>query len=169
MSRDRMLAPRGRLEARTARSSPGRRAGNPVLALQQAAGNRAVSQILARQASSSSANATIQIDKLAIEVSGGNIAAWAAGEVPDALEVTSHKGHHSAELERMSKEGTRIGSLTLTVAAANKPGQELDLGSLAIEITNGRIRGYQLDGSGESWRVAEFDGVHRTKKSHKVS
>ena len=73
-------------------------------------------------------------------VAGGNIAAWAAGEVPEALEVTSEKGRHSAELERLSKE-RRIKSLTLTVAAANKSsGQALDMGSLAIEITNGRIR-----------------------------
>jgi hypothetical protein len=83
---------------------PGRRANNPVSALQQAVGNRAVGQMLARKASKGS---TIQIGKLAIEVVGGNIAAWAAGEVPDALEVTSQKGRHSAELERFVKNRTR--------------------------------------------------------------
>jgi hypothetical protein len=60
--------------------------------------------MLARKASKGS---TIQIGKLAIEVVGGNIAAWAAGEVPDALEVTSQKGRHSAELERFVKNRTR--------------------------------------------------------------
>ena len=117
----------------------------------------------------SSKNPTIQIGKLAIEVAGGNIAAWAASEVPEALDVTSEKGRHSAELERLSKERTRIKSLTLTVAAANKSGQELDVGSLAIQFTNARIKGYDVDGKTESWRVADFDGVHRTKTTRKVS
>jgi hypothetical protein len=122
--------------------------------------------MLARKASK---NPTIQIGKLAIEVAGGNIAAWAASEVPEALEVTSEKGRHSAELERLSRERTRIKSLTLTVAAANKSAQELDLGSLAIKFTNARIKGYVVDGKTESWRVADFDGAHRTKTTRKVS
>jgi hypothetical protein len=163
MSRDRELARGHRSEDTSARR--GRRANNPVLALQQAVGNQAVSQLLARKASKSP---TVQIGKLAIEVAAGNIAAWAAGEVPDALEVTSQKGRHSDELERLSKERTRIKSLTLTVAAANK-GQVLDMGSLAIEFTNARIKGYEVDGKTESWRVADFDGVHRTKTTRKVS
>ncbi len=117
----------------------------------------------------SSQKPTIKIGKLAIEVAGGNIAAWAASEVPEALEVTSQKGRHSAELERLSKDGTRIKSLTLTVAAANKSsGQALDMGSLAIEFTNARIKGYVLDGKAESWRVADFDRVNRTKTTRKV-
>jgi hypothetical protein len=164
MSRDRALAPGHRPEDTPAR--PGRRAINPVLALQQAVGNRAVGQLLARK---SSKKPTIQIGKLAIEVAGGNIAAWAASEVPEALVVTSQKGRHSGELERFSTERTRIKSLTLTVAPANKSQQELDLGSLAIELTNARIKDYVVDGKAESWRVADFDGVHRTKTTHKVS
>jgi hypothetical protein len=167
MSRDRERAPSHRLEDTSA--GPGRRADNPVLALQQAFGNRAVGQMLARKASSASQHPTVQVDKLAIEVAGGNIAAWAAGEVPDALVVTSQKGRHSAELERMSKEHNRISSLTLTVAAANKSNPELDLGSLAIEFTNAHIKGYAIDGNAESWQVGDFDGVHRTKTTHKVS
>jgi hypothetical protein len=43
----------------------------------------------------------------------------------------------------------------------------LDLGSLAIEFTNARIKGYVLDGKTESWLVADFDGV--TKTTRKVS
>jgi hypothetical protein len=167
MSRDRELARGRRLDDTPAR--PDRRANNPTLALQQAVGNRAVGQMLARQASPASETPTILIGKLAIKVAGGNIAAWAASEVPDALVVTSEKGRHSAELERLSKERTRINSLTLTVAVANKSGQELDLGSLAIEFTNARIKGYQVDGNTESWQVGDFDGVHRTKTAHKVS
>ena len=165
MYRDRELAPGHRFEDTLAR--PGRRTHNPVLALQQTVGNRAVGQMLARK---SSTNPTVQIGKLAIEVGGGNIAAWAAGEVPEALEVTSEKGRHSAELERLSKERTRIKSLTLTVAAANKSsGQVLDMGSLAIEFTSARIKRYGVDGKTESWQVADFDGVHRTKITRKTS
>jgi hypothetical protein len=165
MHRDRAIAPGRRSVATSAR--PGRRANHPVLALQQAVGNRAVGQMLARK---SSTKPTIQIGKVAIEVAGGNIAAWAAGEVPEALEATSAKGRHSPELERLSKEGTRIKSLTLTVAAANKSsGEVLDMGSLAIEFTNARIKGYGVDGKTESWQVAGFDGVHRTKTTRKVS
>jgi hypothetical protein len=68
----------------------------------------------------------------------------------------------------LSKERTRIKSLTLTVAAANKSG-ELDMGSLAIEFTNSRIKGYDVDGKTESWQVADFERVHRTKTTRKVS
>jgi hypothetical protein len=167
MSRNRELAPSRRFDDTSAR--PGRRANNPLLALQQAAGNRAVGQVLARKASSESKKPTILIGILAIQVAGGNIAAWAASEVPDALEVTSQKGRHSAELERLSNERTRIKSLTLSVAAANKSGQELDMGSLAIEFTNAHIKRYLVDGNAESWQVGDFDGVHRTKTAHKVS
>ena len=167
MSRDRKLAADRRFDDMSAR--PARRADTPVLALQQAAGNRAVGRMLARKASSESKGPTVLIGKLAIHVAGGNIAAWAASEVPDALEVSSEKGRHSGELERLSKERTRIQSLTLTVAAANKSGQALDMGSLAIEFTNARIKGYQVDGDAESWQVGDFDGVHRTKTTHTVS
>jgi hypothetical protein len=164
MFRDRELASRHRSKDTSAR--PGR-ANNPVLALHRAVGNRAFAQMLARKSSQSP---TIKIGKLAIEVAGGNIAAWAANEVPETLDVTSQKGRHSAELERLSKEGTRVKSLTLTVAAANKStGEHLDVGSLAIEFTNARIKGYALDGKTESWQVAEFDGVHRTKTTRKAS
>src|SRR5215213_4200430 len=163
MRRDRAIAPGRRSLVTSAR--PGRRANHPVLALQQAVGNRAVGQMLARK---SSTKPTIHIGKLAIEVAGGNIAAWAAGKVPEALEVSSQKGRHSAELEGLSKERTRIKSLTLTVPAVNQSGV-LDLGSLAIELTNARIKGYGVDGKTESWQVADFDGVHRTKTTRKVS
>jgi hypothetical protein len=166
MARDRELARGRRFEE--ASDPPLRRAGEPVLALQQAAGNRAVGRILARKASSASKGPTVSFDKLAISVSGGNIAAWAGSDVPDVLQATSAKGRHSSELERLSRERTRISSLTLTVAPENTSGQDLDLGSLAIEITHGRIKHYQVDGDTESWQVGDFDGVHRTKTTHTV-
>jgi hypothetical protein len=165
MSRAREFAPGHRSVDTSAR--PGRRANHPVLALQQAVGNRAFGQLLARAPSQ---KPTIRIGKLAIVVDGGNIAAWAAAakEVPEALEVTSEKGRHSAELERLSKERTRIKSLTLTVAAANKSsGQALDMGTLVIEFTNARIK-YTVDGKAESWQVVDFDRVNRTKTTRTV-
>jgi hypothetical protein len=164
MSRDRELA-RGQRSVDTS-ARRGRRANQPVLELQQAVGNRAFGQMLARK---KSRKPTIRIGKTAIEVAGGNIAAWAANELPEALDVTSQKGRHSAEVERLSSGGTRIKSLTLTVAATNKSNPELDMGSLAIEFTNARIKGYDVDGKTESWQVADFDGVHRTKTTRKVS
>jgi hypothetical protein len=137
-----------------------------VLALQQAAGNRAVGEMLARSPGGTAP--TVKIGKTTIEVSGGNIATWAAGgDVPDALEVTSQKGKHSAELQRLFKDRTRIPKLTLTVAASNK-GSELDLGSYEIDIANGRVVSYEVDGKTETWKIAGFDGVHRTKVTHTV-
>jgi hypothetical protein len=142
------------------------RAYHGFLALQRAAGNQAVGQVVAREAA---ATGTVHIGKLAVPVGGGNLAAWAAGDVPDSLEVTSQKGSHSAELKRLADDKTKIASLSVTVAPPNTGGQQLDLGSLVIEITNGRIRAYDVDGTTESWRLADFDGVHRTKTTHKVS
>lgn len=166
MPRHRELEADRRFDDEPAR--PDRRAKERILALQRAAGNRAAGQVLARKASSGSKSPTVQFGKLAIQVAGGNLAKWAANEVPETLEVTSEKGRHSTELEHLSTDRTRIKSLTLTVAAVNKAGEALDLGSLAIEFTNARIKGYQVDGNTESWQVADFDGVHRTKTSHTI-
>ena len=151
------------------RRATGRASGidtHDLLELQRTAGNRAVGVVVARKAA---ATGTVQIGKLTIKVADGNLAKWAAGEVPEELEVTSEKGSHSAALERMSRERTRIDSLTVTTAPANKAGQQLDLGALAIEFTKARIKGYAVDGTTESWRVSDFDAVHRTKTTHKVS
>jgi hypothetical protein len=165
MFRGRQVAPGRRSVASPAR--PGRHANNAVVALQEAVGNRAFGQLLARNASK---GPTIKIGKTTIAVAGGNIAAWAAGgkDAPEVLEVTSQKGRHSAELQRLLKDRTRVKSLTLTVAAANESGT-LDLGSLVIEIANARVTSYAVDGKTESWQVADFDGVHRTKTTRKVS
>ena len=166
MSRDRELATGRRSEDTGPR--PGRRADNPVLELQQAAGNRAVGRLLARKGSATAQTPSIKLGKFSIAVDGGNVDAWAAGgDVPDSLDVVSHKGPHSAELERLSRDHART-TLTLTVAAANKEGEQLDLGSFAIEIVNAHIKSYAVDGDAESWHVRDFDAVHRTKTGHKV-
>jgi len=125
--------------------------------------------MIARKAAPASTGSTVQIGKLAISVTGGNLGAWAAGgDVPDVLEVTSRKGRHSAQLARLLEAQTRIDLLTLKIAAANESG-ELDLGSLAFEISHGRVKSYDVDGKTESWAVAGFDKVHRVKITHTVS
>src|SRR5262249_19827669 len=76
-----MSRERERAAVRT-EDTPGRpapRAENRVLALQQAAGNRAVGQMLARKASATSETPTIKLGKFSIAVGGGNIGEWAAG------------------------------------------------------------------------------------------
>lgn len=165
-----MYRERERLPVRRSRPAPARidRRANkdPLAELQQAVGNRAFGQLLARAPAK---GPTIKIGKLTIPVAGGNIAAWAANEVPEALDVTSQKGKHSAELERLAKSRSRIKVLTLTVAAENtSAGQHLNLGSFAIEIANARLTSYTVDGKTESWRIADFDGVHRTKITHTI-
>jgi hypothetical protein len=164
MYRDRERAPGPRSKGTSAR--PSRRASEPVLSLQEAVGNRAFGQMLARDAAK---KPTVKIGKFSIEVAG-NTAEWlAAKDAPESLDVTSQKGKHSAELARLFKEGTKIKLLTLTVPAGNESsGQHLDMGSVAIEIKNGRITSYSVDGKTESWQVAGFDGVHRTKVTRKV-
>ena len=166
MSRDRQSAPARRPGGTSVR--PGRQTDNAVLALQQVVGNRAVGQALARKPAPPSQTPTITIGASSIQVTDGNITEWASGEVPDTLDVTSKKGKHSSELEKLSKERTRIKSLKLTTAPANKTGQHLDMGPLVIEIKNARIKKYEREGDTETWQVADFDGVHRTKTSLKV-
>lgn len=165
MARDREAAPTRPPDPAPAR--PAAQATHPVLALQQAAGNRAVGSVLAR-APSGDASPTVKIGKSTIPVSGGNLAAWTAKDVPDVLTVTSETGDHSAELEARSKDGKRIPTITLTVPQAGGEGGQLDMGSLAFEISNGKVQGYAVDGSTETWRVVRFDKVHRTKTTHNV-
>ena len=127
--------------------------------------------MLARKPRGGSIEPTIKIGKSKIVVGGGNIADWATGgDVPDVLEVTSQKGKHSAELARLSKERTRVPLLTLTVAkqSTSSGGEHLDVGTLAIEIKNARIKAYVVDGKTESWQVIDFEGVHRTTITRKV-
>jgi hypothetical protein len=165
MARDREVAPTPSPERTSARAP--QHPDHPVLALQRAAGNRAVGSVLARKGSGD-ASPTVKIGKSTIPVSGGNLAAWTAKDVPDVLTVTSEKGDHSTELEDLSKQGKRIATITLTVPQAGGEGGQLDMGSLAFEISNGKVQGYAVDGSTESWRVVRFDKVHRTKTSHNV-
>ena len=144
-----------------------RRSANPVLGLQRKVGNRATGQVLARKPATKD-QGTVRIGKLAaIKITGGNAGEWAAKKTPDTLEIVSEKGKHSTELERLSKERTRIPSLKVTTPMVDQSGQHLDYGSVEIEFVNARITGYTVDGKVETWRAVDFEAVHRTTISHK--
>src|SRR5438270_4655935 len=123
-----------------------RRSADPVLRLQRRIGNRATGQVLAR-APATTNQGTVQIGTLpAIKIVGGNAGEWAAKKNPDTLEVTSEKGKHSAELERLSSDKSKISSLKVTVPIPDQSGQHLDYGSVEIEFVNAHITGYTVDG-----------------------
>ena len=144
-----------------------RRSSNPILALQRSIGNRAVVQVLAR---APVRTGTVQIATVGeIKVKGGNLEEWAGKGTPDTVEVTSEKGKHSAKLEQMSSAGTRT-DVKVTIAPANEAGEELSVGGgTLLEIKGARIKGYAIENGAETWRVADFDNVKRTKITHKVS
>jgi hypothetical protein len=151
-----------------ARAPVAHRRTNPVLGLQRMIGNRATGQVLARTAATKD-QGTVKIGKLpAIKIVGGNAGEWAAKKDPDTLEVTSEKGKHSAELERLAKAGGRIPSLKVTAPMVDESGQHLDYGSVEIEFVNARIKGYSVDGKIENWRAVDFEAVHRTTISRKT-
>ncbi len=140
---------------------------NPILALQRSIGNRAVVQVLARTPDTTG---TVQISGVgSIKVSGGNLEEWAGTATLDTVEVTSKKGKHSAKLEKLSTARTRT-DVKVTIAPPNKPGEDLNVGGgTLLEIKNARIMGYAVDEDGvETWRVAKFETVKRTKISHKI-
>jgi hypothetical protein len=143
-----------------------RRSAGPVVQLQRKIGNRATGQVLAREPAIKD-QGTVQVGKLAIKITGGNAGVWAANKNPDTLEISSEKGKHSAELERLSKDRTKIASLKVTSPMVDQSGQHLDFGSVEIEFVNARIAGYTVDGKHETWRAVDFETVHRKTISHK--
>jgi hypothetical protein len=151
--------------------SPSRHDANPVLALQRSIGNRAVAQMLARApAGTATGTGTVHIHGVgAIKVTGGNLEDWTGKDAPETVDVTSHKGKHSAKLEKMSTERTKT-DVKVTISPANKSGEELSVGGgTELEITGARIKDYAVAGGVETWQLADFTGVHRTKITHKVS
>ena len=144
-----------------------RRSSNPVLALQRSIGNRAVVQVLAR---TPVRTGTVQIGAVGeIKVKGGNLEEWAGKGVLDTVEVTSEKGKHSAKLEKLSTARTRT-DVKVTISPANQAGEELNVGGgTLLEIKDARIVGYAVVDGVETWRVAGFENVKRTKTTRKVS
>jgi hypothetical protein len=155
---------RGRTEALP---SPLSRDAHPILALQRAIGNHAVAQVLARTPVTTG---TVQIQGVGgIKVTGGNLEDWAGKGAPDTVEVTSHKGKHSAGLEKLSTAHSKT-DVKVTISPANKAGEELSVGGgTLLEITDARIKHYTVADDVETWRIADFTNVHRTKTTHKVS
>jgi hypothetical protein len=144
-----------------------RRGANRTLALQRSIGNRAVVRVLAR---ATVRTGSVQIGAVGeIKVKGGNLEEWAGTGAPDTVEVTSKKGKHSAKLEKLANARTRT-DVNVTIAPANQAGEELSVGGgTLLEIKDARIKGYAVEDGLETWRIADFENVKRTKITHKVS
>jgi hypothetical protein len=146
---------------------PGRRGANPVLALQRSIGNRAVSQVLARDPVRTG---TVQLGGIGeIKVKGGNLADWAGKESYDTVQVTSQKGRHSAKLAKLANAGTKM-PVKVTIAPANQAGEELNVGGgTLLDIKSALIKDYSVADGQETWQVARFEDVKRTRIVHRIS
>ena len=104
-----------------------------------------------------------------IKVKGGTSRNGPGRSALDTVEVTSKKGKHSAKLEKLANERTKM-DVKVTIAPASKAGEELNVGGgTQLEIKDARIKGYAVADGVETWRVADFENVQRTKITHKVS
>ena len=133
-----------------------RRDVDAVLALQQAMGNRGTARLIAREADKNrpSFEHSVKIGKLGpIEITGGNVADWAAKKDPHGLKVTSVNGKHSAELKRLFESKARID----TVETASVVGENT---LVTITFKNCRIRRYSTDDKTDEWMV-EFASAKR--------
>ncbi|HET6867757.1 MAG TPA: hypothetical protein VFH80_17700 [Solirubrobacteraceae bacterium] len=143
-----------------------RRSINPALLLQRKIGNRATGQLLAR-APATKEHGSVKIGKLpAIKIVGGNAGDWTKNQ-PNTLEITSTKGKHSAALERLSRDGSKIPTLKVTTPI-DQSGQHLDFGSVELEFSHATIADYAVDGKVETWRAVDFNRVHRNTISHRT-
>jgi hypothetical protein len=128
-----------------------------VLALQRAVGNRGTARVLARKDAPGQATFehSVRIGKLGpIEISDSNIADWIGKKDVNDLIVTTVKGKHSDELQRMADGRTRIES----IAVQSITGQN---SWVIITFKNAVIKDYAPDpsGKGERWRATGFDAV----------
>ena len=141
----------------------------PVLALQRSIGNRAVTQLLARAPDAKAATGTVQIPGVGeIKVSGGNLEEWAGKGAPDAVEVASEKGRHSAKLEKLATARTRT-DVKVTISPPHKEGEYLNVGGgIQLEIKDARIKHYAVEDGAETWQVADFESVKRTRITHTI-
>lgn len=149
---------------------PLRHSADPVLALQRAAGNRAVAGLLARAPAAKGATGTVEIAAVgAIKVSGGNLEEWTGKGAPDTVELTSEPGKHSARLEKLATARTKT-DVKVTISAAQKAGEQLNVGGgTVLDIKDARVKGYALQDGAETWRLDDFVDVKRTKVTRKVS
>ena len=138
---------------------------DPVLELQRSAGNAAVARMLvARAPAAKGATGSVQIGGVGeIKVHGGNLEEWAGTGAPDAVEVASEEGKHSAKLEKLATARTRT-DVKVTISPPHKEGENLNVGGgYVLEIKDARIKHYAVDGGAETWQVADFASVKRTK------
>ena len=158
---------RGSGHSRASTPAPVRRGSNPVLALQRSIGNRAVTRVLARAPTRAG---SVQIGAVGqIKVKGGNLDVWAGKETPDTVDVTSTKGKHSAKLEKLANERTKT-DVKVTISPENSAGEELNVGGgTLLEIGGARIKGYVVADEVETWRLADFETVKRTKITHRIA
>jgi hypothetical protein len=147
------------------RAAPPRRVPNPVLALQRAIGNRGTTRVLARDKRAKGKGTyqnSVQIGAVGpIEITGGNLADWAARKgIPDDLTVTSTKGKHSDGLKRLSDDRKRFEKINVQAITGENSW-------MIIAFKNARVVGYSADDAGktESWKLVDFDGVHRESTS----
>ena len=137
---------------------------DPVLELQRSAGNAAVARMLARAPAAKGTTGSVQIGGVGeIKVSGGNLEEWAGKGAPDAVEVVSEKGKHSAKLEKLATAGTKT-DVKVTISPPHKEGENLNVGGgFVLEIKDARIKHYAVEDGVETWQVADFESVKRTK------
>jgi hypothetical protein len=137
-----------------------RRSEDAVLALQRAVGNAGTARILARDKDKNrpSFEHSVKIGKLGpIEITGGNIADWAAKKTPDDLKVISTKGAHSEELKHLFESKARIPTVeTDSVVGENT--------LVTIVFGSCRVRRYSADGDKEEWTV-EYETAKRQSLS----
>ena len=157
-----------RRERDRAQHSPVRPPPHPVLALQRAIGNRAVAQVLARAPATT--GSSVHLHGVGdIKVKGGNLEAWTGAETPQTVDVTSHKGRHSAKLEKLLHERTTC-EVKVTIVPANKAGEQLDVGGgTVLEIKGALVEHYAVADGMETWRLGGSMSVHRTKVTHRIA
>jgi hypothetical protein len=152
LQRDRDLS----TDARHPRS-PGHRPASAVNVLQSAVGNRGMARARARKTSTKGTyEHSVQIGKLGpIEIKDSNIADLIAQKsgVGD-LVLTTTKGKHSAELERMFNDKTKIPSLKVqSITGENS--------WVIVTFEHGVISDYAADAASktEHWRLVRFDAM----------
>ena len=148
---------------------PQQAAADPVLALQRSIGNAAVTQLVARAPSADDTTGAVRISGVGeIKVHGGNLEEWAGTGAPDTVDVASATGKHSAKLKELAGARTKT-DVKVTISVPGNSGEHLNVGGgVMLEIQGARIKHYAADGGAETWQLADFENVKRTKTSRKV-
>lgn len=137
---------------------------DPVLELQRSAGNAALARMLARAPAAKGTTGSVQISGVGvINVNGGNLEEWAGKGAPDAVEVASEQGKHSARLEKLATARSKT-DVKVTISPPHKEGENLNVGGgIVLEIKDARIKHYAVEDGAERWQVADFENVKRTR------